>query len=112
MCGDFNRAHAITLTIALNGVAIETISDLEQLTGAADLVLAADVLYDRGNLHWLQAFLNVAPCVLLADSRIRDFSEPGYSLLTTRSSHTLPDLDESGEFRQVRVYLGERQGGD
>ena len=100
------------MNAALNGVAIETISDLEQLNGAADVVLAADVLYDRGNLHWLQAFLNVAPCVLLADSRIRDFSEPGYSLLTTCSSHTLPDLDESGEFRQVRVYLGERQGDD
>lgn len=103
---------ASRLNAALNGVAIETISGLEQLTGAVDVVLAADVLYDRGNLHWLQAFLNVAPCVLLADSRIRDFSEPGYSLLTTRSSHTLPDLDESGEFRQVRLYLGERQGDD
>ena len=63
-------------------------------------------LYDRENLPWLERFLQRAPQVLVADSRIRDFDFPGYHKLGEWQSNTLPDLDESAEFRRVSLYLG------
>jgi hypothetical protein len=70
--------------------------------------VASDVLYDRANLAWLQVFLDRAPSVLVADSRIRNFEAENYRLLSASSGYTFPDLDESQEFRQVKVYLGSR----
>ena len=90
----------------LNGVTLKLSPALESCEGAIDIILASDVLYDRGNLGWLEVFLRRAPSVLVADSRIRDFRAENYQLISTRSSYTLPDLDESQEFRQVKVYLG------
>lgn len=100
--------EACLLNASHNGVGVEVIGGLDELAGPVDLILAADVLYDRSNLDWLGRFLDCAPRVLLADSRIKDFNFEGYRLLETRRSHTLPDLDESQEFREVRVYLGQR----
>jgi len=100
--------EACLLNASHNNVGVEVIGGLDELAGPLDLILAADVLYDRSNLDWLGRFLDRAPQVLLADSRIKDFNFHGYQLLETRHSHTLPDLDESQEFREVKVYLGER----
>lgn len=99
---------ACLLNADLNSVDIEVIGQLSELSGAVDIVLAADVLYDRSNLHWLAHFFQLAPLVLLADSRMKDFACEGYRLLERRISHTLPDLDESEVFRAVSVYLGQR----
>jgi len=90
----------------LNGVTLELAPAFESYEGAIDIILASDVLYDRGNLSWLQVFLKRAPSILVADSRIRDFRAENYRLISVSSSSTLPDLDESQEFRQVKVYLG------
>ncbi len=90
----------------LNGVKLVLASSWERYVEPTDLILASDVLYDRANLSWLELFLKRAPCVLVADSRIRDFSAEHYELLSSNNSFTLPDLDESQEFRRVRVYLG------
>ncbi len=97
---------ATTINAEANGVIIERCDSFEACEGEFDLVLAADVLYDRENLPWLARFLDRAPKVLVADSRIRDFAEPGYEKLGEWPSNTLPDLDESPEFRRVSVYLG------
>lgn len=102
---DPNARAACQANARLNGVEVvlsESWRDWE-----VDLILAADVLYDRDNLPLLQAFRQAAPQVLLADSRVRNLSQPGYRLLETRESRTLPDLQEFEEFNQVRIYLGE-----
>ena len=52
-------------------------------------------------------FQQLAEQVLLADSRVRDFREPGYQLMTQRQGNTLPDLGESGELNDVQIYTGE-----
>lgn len=91
---------------ALNNVEIEVRDDFEAITEPLDIILVADVLYDRENLAWLPRFLDRAPTVLLADSRIKDFSMPGYTRLGSRLSTTWPDLDEHNEFRQVNLYRG------
>lgn len=87
----------------LNGVQVEAGDDLASMLPQADLVVTADILYDRDNLPLL-ARLRLAADVLLADSRVRDLQPPGYRLLGTRPATTWPDLEESSEYNQVRVF--------
>jgi predicted nicotinamide N-methyase len=99
---------AARLNAELNAVELIFVDDFERIAGEIDLILVADVLYDRANLAWLPRFMRRAPRVLIADSRIRDFSEPGYRAIGHRQSSTWPDLDEFDEFRRVNLYLGEK----
>lgn len=105
---DPDALAATRANAALNGVELTLAGDFHQVRGRIDLLIVADVLYDRANLGWLDTFLGRAGQVLLADSRVKDFSAPGYRQVAAREGHTLPDLDESPEFRDVRIYLGER----
>lgn len=95
------------LAVAMNAqalsLAVELSNDLQACLQVADLVTAADILYDRDNLPLLEAF-RVAPRVLLADSRVRNLSPPGYRQAGRFSATTWPDLGESSEFNQVTVY--------
>jgi predicted nicotinamide N-methyase len=93
----------------LNGVKLTLTDDYDTVDGPLDLILVADVLYDRGNFSWLERFVERADQVLIADSRVKDFDHPTYREIARRESCTWPDLDESHEFRDVRVYLGERR---
>ncbi len=99
---------ATRINAARNGVDVELSSDFDTVDAELDLILVADVLYDRANLPWLSRLLARAPQVLVADSRVRNFAEPGYRHLGSRQSSTWPDLDEFDEFRCVNLYLGER----
>ena len=101
---DPDALEASRANARLNGVRLAFCGDYFDCEGEFDLVLAADVLYDRENLPWLDRFLERAPEVLLADSRIRDFSHPRYRKLGQWQSSTVPDLDESAEFRTVTIY--------
>ncbi len=100
--------EATRINAQLNDVDLELSDDYFAIEGNIDLVIVADVLYDRENLPWLGRFLNRAPRVLVADSRVKDFDYPPYRQIARRDSCTLPDLDESAEFRDVRVYLADR----
>lgn len=91
----------------LNRVELELVADFFAVEGPLDLIIVADVLYDRANLDWLARFIERAERVLVADSRVRDFDYPPYRQVARQSSCTLPDLDESAEFRGVRIYLAE-----
>jgi predicted nicotinamide N-methyase len=91
----------------LNNVSFELSHDLFSIKDdSIDLLIAADVLYDRENLSFLDTFFNFAPEVLLADSRIKDFSHPHYEFMDKIESYTVPDLDELDEFRWVNLYKG------
>jgi predicted nicotinamide N-methyase len=90
-----------------SGVSLELAGDFSAVTGEIDLIIVADVLYDRANLSWLQRFVARAPQVLIADSRVKDFNHPPYRQIGRYASCTLPDLDESAEFRDVRIYLAD-----
>lgn len=69
-----------------------------------DVLLAADVLYDGDNKPLLADFLIRADCVLVADSRVKNFSQAGYQHLAVRESITFPDMGELEEFRLVNFY--------
>ncbi|GBH07298.1 Predicted nicotinamide N-methyase [Pseudomonas syringae pv. actinidiae] len=73
-----------------------------------DLILVADVLYDRANLPLLDQFLSRGREALVADSRVRDFKHAAYQRVTILHAHTLPDLAEPHEFRDVSVYHAAR----
>lgn len=90
-----------------NAVELELCADFADVRGDLDLILVADVLYDRANLDWLPRFRRRAARVLVADSRVKNFSAPGYRRLAAFTGTTWPDLDEFDEFRSVQLYLGE-----
>lgn len=92
----------------LNGVELAYSSDFFAEDDRFDLVLVADVLYDRANLPLLDHFLSRGRQALVADSRVRDFRHPQYRQLDTLHALTLPDLAEPHEFRQVSLYHASR----
>lgn len=93
---------------ALNGVSVRLAGDFFALKEDFDLVLAADVLYDKANHHFLDAFLQRAPAVLVADSRVKNLQVAPYRLSGEEDAGTLPDLNEFDEFRRVRFYQASR----
>ena len=101
---DANARLACQTNAAINDVEITLIDDFQQAPSPLDLVIAADVLYDRDNFLFLDALPKAASAVLIADSRIKNFQHPGYTLLTQQTATTWPDLEEYPEYNHVKVY--------
>ncbi|AKJ98131.1 methyltransferase [Pseudomonas chlororaphis] len=94
---------------ALNGVELGFSADFFAEADRFDLVLVADVLYDRTNLPLLDQFLSRGREALVADSRVRDFQHPLYRRIERLQAMTLPDLAEPEEFRHVSLYHARRE---
>ena len=92
----------------LNNVEFELHGDLFEFDQEIDLLIAADVLYDKENLPLLDVFLQKAPEVLVADSRVKNFAFTPYTAIGQIDSFTVPDLDELDEFRLVNLYKANR----
>ncbi|MEE4621306.1 50S ribosomal protein L11 methyltransferase [Pseudomonas alliivorans] len=88
----------------LNDVQLNYSTDFFAEADRFDLILVADVLYDRANLPLLDHFLSRGREALVADSRVRDFQHRAYQLLGMLHALTLPDLAEPHEFRDVSLY--------
>lgn len=93
----------------LNDVQLGYSSDFFAEADRFDLILVADVLYDRANLPLLDHFLTRGQQALVADSRVRDFKHPLYRHLAMLKALTLPDLAEPHEFRNVSLYHAQRE---
>jgi predicted nicotinamide N-methyase len=104
--------EACRANAALNDVALGFSDDFFAEADRFDLILVADVLYDRANLPLLDAFLSRGREALVADSRVRDFQHPLYERLGILEALTLPDLAEPWEFRRVSLYHAKRCGTD
>jgi predicted nicotinamide N-methyase len=89
---------------ALNGVTVEVLDHWAWEDMSADVILAADVLYDRENLSLLEPFHRAAPLVLIADSRVKDLSVAPYIKIEEAEATTCPDLGEPDEFNLVSIY--------
>ncbi|WLG96452.1 methyltransferase [Pseudomonas sp. FP198] len=98
-----SRANAL-----LNGVELDYSADFFAEADRFDLILVADVLYDRANLPLLDQFLSRGREALVADSRVRDFQHPLYRRIEMLEAMTLPDLAEPEEFRHVSLYHARR----
>ncbi|MBT8768012.1 class I SAM-dependent methyltransferase [Metapseudomonas boanensis] len=88
----------------LNGVTLSYSADFFREQDRFDLIIVADVLYDRANLPLLDHFLTRGRQALVADSRVRDFQHPLYTRLAVLDACTWPDLAEPAEFRNVSLY--------
>lgn len=95
------------LNAELNAVELEYSADFFADERHYDVILVADVLYDRANLPLLDRFRQRADTVLVADSRVKNFSVPGYRHIQFQHATTIPDLSESEEFSRINLYLGE-----
>lgn len=93
---------------ALNGVELRYSQDFFAEADRYDLIIVADVLYDRANLPLLDHFLSRGREALVADSRVRDFAHPLYRRLGVMDACTWPDLAEPAEFRHVSLYHAAR----
>lgn len=92
----------------LNGVQLSYSQDFFAEADRFDLIIVADVLYDRANLPLLDQFLSRGRVALVADSRVRDFRHPLYRRLDVFDACTWPDLAEPAKFRQVSLYQASR----
>lgn len=94
----------------LNGVRIDVLDNLLELEAnfgihKVDVLLVADVLYDKRNLPLLDVFFEFAEAVWVADSRVKNFTHPAYhQVATLDNTTTLPDMDEAKQFNQVVIY--------
>ncbi len=100
--------QACRANAALNGVTLGYSGDFFAEADRFDLIIVADVLYDRANLPLLDQFLSRGREVLVADSRVRDFQHPLYERLDILDACTWPDLAEPAEFRRVSLYHARR----
>ncbi|WP_312937717.1 class I SAM-dependent methyltransferase [Stutzerimonas nitrititolerans] len=100
--------QACRANAALNGVTLGYSEDFFAEADRFDLIIVADVLYDRTNLPLLDQFLSRGREVLVADSRVRDFQHPLYERLDILDACTWPDLAEPAEFRRVSLYHARR----
>lgn len=98
--------EACRFNASLNGVSVRTCASLDDIREPIDLMLVADVFYDRDNLPLLPVFLAAAREVLVADSRLKALPEPRLACVAQSDSSTVPDLGEHSDFRRVRIYRG------
>lgn len=104
------RANEQLNQAILNGKKMAYLRDLFDLENQfgikkVDVLLVADVLYDKRNLPLLDIFLDFAEAVWVADSRVKNFAHAQYQKVTTiENTTTLPDMDEAKQFNQVVIY--------
>lgn len=92
---------ATQINAAHNGVQLETTAHLPD---ACDMVLMADVLYDRQNLPLLNIAQAHAAEILVADSRVTQLPDPRYEEITRIEALTCPNLGEFDEFRVAHIF--------
>lgn len=88
---------------ALNDVAVDVSATLP---ARCDVLLMADVLYDRQNLALLDTAQRHARQILVADSRVTELPDPRYRRIAMIDSLTYPNLGEFDEFKTVHVFHG------
>ena len=94
---------AILANAELNKVTIATTDNLAFVRDDFDVILAADILYDRNNFQLLDIFNERSKRVVVADSRVKELPEP-YEKIGYGTAVTCPDLDEPKEYRHVGYF--------
>jgi len=95
--------EAIPANAELNGVNVTTADRLDCVRSDFDLILAADILYDRENLSLLRLLAERSKRVVVADSRVRQLPAP-YHEIGSGMAVTCPDLDEPAEYQKVGIF--------
>ena len=101
---DDDALDAIAANADLNNVHIRTCASVEEICDPIDIVIAADVFYERENYPYLKEFLQWAPEVLVAESYLDTIDVAPYQKISEITTTTVPDLDEALEFRRAQVF--------
>ena len=88
----------------LNDVHLAFCADVANLDGDLDLILMADVLYDKSNYPLLSRAKSLANSIIVADSRVRKIDDLAFAVFHTSEALTYPNLGEFDEFRDVRFF--------
>ena len=102
-----NDPDALMVTRAnadLNQVQLSYADDVAELSGTFDLILMADVLYDKSNYPLLQTVKGLASNIIVADSRIQSIDDPSFTAFHQSEALTYPNLGEFDEFKDVRFF--------
>lgn len=92
---------ATTANAHLNQVSIDV---SEILPEHCDILLMADVLYDKSNLPLLNLAQTHASEVLVADSRVKVLPDPGYREICRIEALTAPNLGEFDEYGTAHLF--------
>lgn len=101
---DADALAAAKVNAEANQVAVTQVTALDDISENIDLIVAADLLYDRDNHHLLAEFRQSAKEVWLADSRMKQLPDANYRKVTMIEARTCPDLNEFEEFNRVTIY--------
>lgn len=104
---DRDALIATQANAVLNHVELEVLDDFcawETNDHTPSVIIAADLLYDRSNLALVSAFLERSKEVMIADSRIRDFTHPAFKTLGAFASSNQPFSGGYDEFHTVNLY--------
>lgn len=93
----------------LNGASVDVGDTLPE---SCDMLLMADVLYDRQNLPLLATAQSHATQVLVADSRVTELPDRRYKEVATMDSITYPNLGEFDEFKRAHIFHSHRRISD
>lgn len=85
----------------LNGQSVKTGAELPE---HCDLLLMADVLYDKQNLPLLKMAQKHAREVIVADSRVTSLPDPTYREIVKINALTYPNLGEFDEYGTAHVF--------
>lgn len=96
--------HLIALNSAINNVTVEVVDELSRCDNHYDLVLAADVLYERKNLVWMDELLKYGAQVIFADSRQKQLVHGRYRKSAVVTTTSFPDFAEARTYNEVNVY--------
>lgn len=101
---DEDALDAIAANATLNTVHIQACAAVEEIFQPIEMVIAADVLYDRENSCYLQRFQQWAPEVLVAESYLDTIAAAPYQKINEITATTVPDSDEVPDLRRVHVF--------
>ena len=106
ICCDIDEnALALTqLNAVHNHVEVELCNNKQSLPNNVDVILVADVLYDRENWPLVSELWTLTSSLIIADSRVKSLPERGYQHQGCWYGTTMPDLNESEEFNWVNIY--------
>ena len=108
---DDDCCRLIQLNAEHNAVHVEIVSSLQAIEESVDLVLAADVLYEKKNLVFLDWMLGICNQVVIADSRLKSMPDDRFVHYETVITQSFPDYGEAKENNEVKLYRSTGWGG-